>query len=344
MDDLIDASVSTLILTRREIAALMTPAHYRQAVEAGFRAAAEARGSAPAPMHISAPDGGGFHVKAAGFPADALGSGGRAYVAFKINGNFPDNRARRGLPTIQGALVLCDGEDGRVLALMDSIEITQQRTAAASAVAAARLARPASSRIAVCGCGDQALPHLRALADVLPLTGGFAWDQDLSRAQDLAAAAAEFGLRITAIEDLAEATLQSDVIVTCTTARAPFLGPGQVRAGTFIAAVGADSPDKSELRPALFRGATVVVDVLSQALAMGDLRHAVAAGAFSAAEVHAEQGEVVAGRKAGRIRDDEIILFDSTGAAIQDVASAARIFELATAQGQGRQIALGARP
>jgi alanine dehydrogenase len=262
-------------------------------------------------------------------------------VAFKINGNFPGNRARRGLPTIQGALVLCDGEDGRVLALMDSIEITLQRTAAASAVAAARLARPASSRITICGCGDQALPQLRALADVLPITGGFAWDQDLDRARDLAAAADDLGLAMTPVEDLAQATLQSDVIVTCTTARTPFLGPGQVRAGTFIAAVGADSPDKSELEPALFKGATVVVDVLSQALAMGDLRHAVAAGAFRAAEVHAELGEIVAGRRAGRTGEAEITIFDSTGTAVQDVAAAARIFDLARARGLGHRTDLG---
>jgi alanine dehydrogenase len=339
---LVDAS--TLILTRRDIAALMTPADYRAAVEAGFRAAAEGLGSAPAPMHLAAPDGGGFHVKAAGFPAGALGANGRAYVAIKINGNFPHNRARLGLPTIQGALMLCDGEDGRVLALMDSIEITLQRTAAASAVAAARLARPDASRITVCGCGDQALPQLRALADVLPLSDGFAWDQDLARARDLAAAAQGLGLRMTAVRDLEAATLRSDVIVTCTTARVPFLGPEHVRAGTFIAAVGADSPDKSELRPELFRGATVVVDVLSQALTMGDLRHAVAAGAIGAAEVHGELGEVVAGRKAGRTGDEEIAIFDSTGVGIQDVASAARVYELALARGAGQGCDLGGSP
>jgi ornithine cyclodeaminase/alanine dehydrogenase-like protein (mu-crystallin family) len=149
---------------------------------------------------------------------------------------------------------------------------------------------------------------------------------------------------MTAVEDLAEAALQSDVIVTCTTARAPFLGPEHVRAGTFIAAVGADSPDKSELAPVLFRGATVVVDLLSQALAMGDLRHAVAAGAVSAAQVHAELGEVVAGRKAGRTGDDEIAIFDSTGMGIQDVASAARVYELALARGAGQRCDLGGRP
>jgi ornithine cyclodeaminase/alanine dehydrogenase-like protein (mu-crystallin family) len=323
---------ATLVLTRAEIAALMTPGDYRRAVEAGFRAAAEGRAAAPEPMHILG-DGGTFHTKGARV--------GR-FVAIKTNGNFPGNRERCGLPTIQGVVVLCDAEDGRVLALMDSIEITLQRTAAASAVAAERLARPGARRIAICGCGDQALPQLIALKDVLPIDAGFAWDRDLARAGALAAAAAGLGIVLSPTGDLARATDGAEVIVTCTTAREPFLGPEHVAPGAFVAAVGADSPDKSELKPDLFRGATVVVDLKSQALAMGDLRHAVAAGAIGAAQVHAELGEVVAGTRPGRTRDDEIAIFDSTGTALQDVASAARLYELACAREAGRAVDLGA--
>ncbi|MFL5298155.1 MAG: ornithine cyclodeaminase family protein [Phenylobacterium sp.] len=330
---------STLVLTGEAIAGLMTPRDYRQAVEAAFRAAADGLGAAPAPMHIAGPDG-GFHVKGAGFPAGAVGRSGRAYVAIKVNGNFPGNPARNGRPTIQGAIVLCDGEDGRVLALMDSIEITLQRTAAASAVAASRLARPSSRRIAVLGCGAQALPQLRALADILPLAAGCAWDQDLRRARVVARAAADVGVMLEPTGDLAQATRGADVIVTCTTARTPFLRPEHVAPGTFVAAVGADSPDKSELAPELLQGATVVVDLLSQALAMGDLRHAVAAGALAAGDVHAELGEVVAGWKPGRSSEAETIVFDSTGVAIQDVASAAVAYELALARGVGEAVAL----
>lgn len=323
----------TLILTGPEIAALMTPRDYRLAVEAGFLAFAEGLSVTPAPMHIPGAGGGGFHMK---------GAGAGGYMALKVNGNFPGNRAAHGLPTIQGVVVLCDGKDGRVLALMDSIEITLQRTAAASAVAASRLARPGSRRIAICGCGDQALPQLAALADVLPLERGFAWDQDPARAQGLAAAASRFGIALEVTADLAQAADGADVIVTCTTARSPFLGAEHVRPGAFVAAVGADSPDKNELRPELFRGAKVVVDVLAQAMAMGDLRHAVAAGVLGADQVHAELGEIVAGAKAGRTGDDEITIFDSTGAAFQDVASAARLYELARERGVGRAVHLGA--
>jgi ornithine cyclodeaminase/alanine dehydrogenase-like protein (mu-crystallin family) len=335
----LNVDAGTLLLTGDEIAGLVGPADYRAAVEAAFRASAEGLGDAPAPMHIEG-RGGGFHVKGAGFPAGALGATGRAYVAFKVNGNFPGNPERCGRPTIQGVIVLCDGEDGRVLALMDSIEITLQRTAAASAVAAERLARPASRTIAICGCGAQASPQLRALADVLPLEAGFAWDRDAARAERLAARADELGIKLVATSDLATAVRGADVVVTCTTAEVPYLKREHVAAGTFIAAVGADAPRKNELAPDLFPESKVVADVRAQALTMGDTRHAVAARAIRSDGIHAELGEIVAGRRPGRSTFDEITIFDSTGVAIQDVASAARVYELAGERGVGRALVL----
>jgi ornithine cyclodeaminase/alanine dehydrogenase-like protein (mu-crystallin family) len=328
----------TLILTRRDLASLMAPADYRVAVEAAFRALAEGLGETPGPMQIIGPDG-GFHVKGAAFPAGVLGP--RSYAAFKVNGNFPGNRAAHGLPTIQGAIVLSDAATGAVLALMDSIEITLRRTAAATAVAAARLARPDSRRITVCGCGDQAIAQLAALKDVLPLEEGAVWDIDPARAAAFANAAEGHGVMLAIETDLAAATAGADVILTCTTARAPFLAPRHVAPGTFIAAVGADNPEKSEISADLMASAKVVPDVLAQAAAMGDLHHAIAAGAMNSAGVHAELGQIVAGKSPGRTTPHEITLFDSTGTAIQDVAAAAAVYEIAMARGLGRAVTLG---
>jgi ornithine cyclodeaminase/alanine dehydrogenase-like protein (mu-crystallin family) len=333
----LEAGPETLVLTGGDIGALMGLGDYRDAVEAAFIASAKGLGLAPSPMHVAG-DGGGFHVKGAGFPAGVLGP--RAYAAFKINGNFPDNPKKNGRPTIQGVIVLCDGRNGRVLALMDSIEITLQRTAAASAVAARKLARPGSRRIAILGCGAQAWPQLQALSDVLPIAEGFAWDREPSKAQALSSRALGADIELSATTDLAEATRNADVIVTCTTARAPFLGPEHVKPGAFIAAVGADAPEKHEIHPDLFRHATVVADVAAQALSMGDSHHAVAAGAMPADGLHAELAEVIAGLRPGRMSAKEITLFDSTGVAIQDVASAARVYELALARGLGARVAL----
>jgi len=330
----------TQILTGRDIASLMRPADYRAAVERAFTAAADGRGVCPPPMQIVGAKGGGFHVKGAGFDRGELGPEGRAYVAFKVNANFPGNPAACGRPTIQGVVVLCDGEDGSILALMDSAEVTLQRTAAASAVAATRLARPDAATITVCGCGAQGRAQLLALADVLPLRSGFLWDRDPVQAERLAREASAAGLSMTVTGHLGAATRQSDVIVTCTTASQPFLTPDHISSGTFIAAVGADYPTKNEIAPELMARAIVVADVLEQCVAMGDLRHAIAAGAMSDEDVHAELAEVVTGRKPGRTSASEITLFDSTGAAIQDVASAAVIYERARGAGAGISVEL----
>jgi alanine dehydrogenase len=328
---------ATLILTRTDVAALMRPADYRLAAERAFVASLDGSGVSPSPMHIETAGRGGFHIKGAGFPAGALTAAPRSYVAVKINGNFPAN-ADLALPTIQGVIVLCDGDNGSPLAVIDSMEVTLRRTAAATAAAALRLARPDSAVVTVCGCGAQAGAQLEALREVLPLKRAHLWDSSRQRAEALCAG---LDLPATVVDDLAAAALQSDVIVTCTTTREPFLGPAQVRRGTFVAAVGADSPQKSEIAPALMASATVVVDVLEQCLAMGDLRHAVAAGARAAGDVHAELAQGLAGQRPGRTSQDEVTLFDSTGTAILDVASAALIYERAIADGLGARVAFG---
>jgi alanine dehydrogenase len=113
-----------------------------------------------------------------------------------------------------------------------------------------------------------------------------------------------------------------------------------VAPGTFVAAVGADNEDEQELEPALLAAATVVVDVLEQCATIGDLHDAFAAGVMTRAQFHAELGEVVAGKKRGRAARDGIIVSDSTGTALQDVAAAAAVYEKARAGGRGVRVDL----
>jgi len=326
----VSARPRSLILTRSDIAALMRQADWLAAAETAFRAAGEGRAEAPSPLAIPGAEG-VFHAKAAGL------RGERPYVALKLNGNFPGNPQRLGLPTIQGAILLCDGENGAVLAIMDSIEVTLRRTAAATALAARYLARPDAATILICGCGAQGAAQLAALRDVLPLSRCFAWDRDPGRAS---AFARTTGAQVAS--DLAGAALASDVIVTCTTSRQPFLDRFMVRPGTFVAAVGADSPEKSEIGPALMAAAKVVADVADQCAAMGDLKHAVAAGAMTRGDLHAELAAVVCGARPGRTSAGEIAIFDSTGTGLQDVAAAAMIYERAAAGGDRLSVALAA--
>ena len=314
----------------------MAPQGYLAAVEAGFRSYADGSADVPAPMRISAHQG-AFHAKGARIAPD------RAYVAVKLNGNFPGNPQRRGLPTIQGVVILCDAYDGSVLAVMDSIEITLRRTAAASALAARYLARQDADCIAICGCGAQGRAQLAALVDVLPIKSARVWDLDREKARVFARDMGEaLQVDIASVADVGDATSSSGVIVTATSSRTPYLTREMVPAGSFVAAVGADSPEKSELAPELMAEATIVVDVLAQAATMGDLHHALAAGPATLADVHAELGDLVIGRKPGRTSPEEITVFDSTGTAILDAASAVAIYERAVAANIGSLIDFGA--
>ena len=307
-----------LVLTRRDICRVMKPADYLEAVEQAFRTAATGKAHSPRPMHLPM-DRGGFHAKGASISLD------RDYVAVKVNGNFPGNPQELGLPTIQGAIILSDGSNGRLLAILDSIEVTLRRTAAASALAARLLARPDSHTLLICGCGEQSRAHAEAIRDVLPIDRCLLWDIDPARAERLAAELSPTGDTI-AVYDLEAGARSADVIATCTPSREPFLGLPMVLPGTFIAAVGTDNPDKSEIAPRLMTAATVVTDATAQCAEMGDLHHAIAAGAMDQADVYAELGQLLAGAKPGRSSPDDIIIFDSTGTGLQDVATAAAIY------------------
>jgi alanine dehydrogenase len=319
-----------LILSRGDLVALMTPSDYLEAARAAFVALAEGRAAMPPPLEVAG-DGGLFHAKGGSFRDR------RMYVALKLNGNFPANPEKNGLPTIQGLLLLADGEDGAPLAVMDSAELTLRRTAAAAALAARYLAVTEAGTALVCGCGLQGAAQAEALRSVPTIRRWLFWDAVPERARALAAAA---GGQVAA--DLEAAAAASRVIVTCTTAREPFLMAEWVRPGTFVAAVGADSPEKSEIEPALLGRAKVVVDSLEQCAHGGDLRHALAAGALRRGDVYARFHEIVAGAKPGRETADEIILFDSTGLAVQDAAAAAAVFERARAAKAGFAAALSA--
>ena len=321
-----------IVLSRRDVLDLLTLPDCIGAVERAFRLHAEGRTLGPGVLGVPAVDG-GFHIKAAGL------IGERSYFAAKTNANFPDNPRRFGLPTIQGTIVLADASNGVPLAIIESGSVTALRTAAATAVAAKFLARRDARTLTIVGCGVQGELQLAAVAAVLPLQRAWVLDADHERAQSMAArTAASLGLRVEATKDLRAALRDSDVCVTCTPSRRAFVMAADVPPGMFIAAVGADSPDKQELDPAILASAKVVVDVLEQCAAIGELHHALDARLMQRADIHAELAEVVSGSKPGRTSDQEVVVFDGTGTALQDVAAAAAVYEKAVRSGTGEGI------
>ena len=305
----------TLLLSRTDVAGLLSAEEYLAAVERVFRLHGEGKTAAPGILGIHASDG-GFHIKA------GILNLGRSYFAAKINANYPQNVGRFGLPLIQGVIVLADAANGSPLALMDSIEITVQRTGAATAVAAKYLARPDSTTLTICGCGNQGRVSLQMLSKFFKFEQVFAFDVDGEKAEAFARVMSEeVQLAISPIGDLEAAVKASDIVVTCTPATRFFLNRHFVSPGVFVAAVGADSELKQELEPGLLAQGKIVVDILDQCRAIGDCIM-LWLPAVTTADVHAELGGC-GGSQTGRTSTEETIIFDSTGMALQDVIAAA---------------------
>lgn len=319
----------TLLLRRSDVQQMLSLRECIDAVEEVFRLQGEGKIPPPGILGIKA-IGGGLHVKA-GFL-----SGERDFLVAKLNTNFPGNRTRSSLPTIQGVIAVCDANNGCPVALLDSIEITIQRTAAASAVAAQYLARKDAVIATICGCGAQGFAQLRAIQLVRSLKKVYAFDLDEDAAKTFASKLSrELKIDIEPVHEISSAIRKSDIVITCTPSREFFISKQDVRGGTFIAAVGADDSQKQEIDPALMASAKVVADSLDQICSIGDTHHAIERNLMSRDDVHAELPEIVAGHKPGRINDAEIIIFDSTGIAIEDAIAAVTVYEKARTSGVG---------
>jgi alanine dehydrogenase len=322
-------SSETTLLSRQDVAYLLSIGECMKAVEQAFKSFAEGKTKSPKILGVHVHDG-GFHIKAGAMQLS------QNYFVAKANANFPANRTNYGLPTIQGVIIVCNADNGKVLALMDSIEITIIRTGAATGVAAQYLSRKDSKVVTIWGCGNQGRISLKALLTVRQIDLVYAYDTDSGQAAQYAdELSRELNIRIIAVDDPKIATRQSDICITCTPSKKPFLGKEDVRPGTFIAAVGTDNEDKNEIHPDLIASSKLIVDLSEQCATIGDLHHAMAQGKVTLSHIHAELGEVIAGKKPGRTSDEEIIVFDSTGTALQDVGAASIVYEKAIASGLG---------
>ncbi len=321
------------VLERSDVAHLLDMKSCIGAVEEAFRARGEGRRASSGVLGLEL-DGGTLHAKLGALSVTRL------YAVAKINANFPDNPARHDLPTIQGVLVLFDASRGTPLACMDSALITASRTAAATAVAASYLAVRHASTATFIGCGVQARAHIEALRHVRSLHRLIAFDTNPAAAERFAAdARARFDIVTAVATDIRQAASASQIVITSTPSRRALLNLGDVSVGTFVAAVGADNEGKQEISADLLRDAVVVVDDLDQCSNIGDLHHALAVGPMQPGHVRGSLDQIVTGLAPGRLSDDEIIVFDSTGVAIEDVAAAALVYERAEKTGAGFVIA-----
>ena len=249
------------------------------------------------------------------------------YLGVKVASVFPGN-ASRGLGAVQASYILASGETGEPLALIDGLELTLRRTAAASALAARFLARPDSRRLLVVGTGNLA-PHLAgAHAAVHPgLEVGF-WGRRPERALAASRSPLIEGLAAGAAGDLKAAVRGADIVSTATLATEPLILGEWLRAGMHVDLVGGFTPAMREADDEAVRRSTVFVDTRDGALVeAGDLVQPIESGALRPEEVAGDLHELCRGRHDGRRDASEITLFKSVGAALEDLFAAILLWE-----------------
>ncbi|MDD2967619.1 MAG: ornithine cyclodeaminase family protein [Desulfovibrionaceae bacterium] len=257
-------------------------------------------------------------------------------LGLKVGSYWPDNRAL-GMASHASSTLLLDATTGYAKALIAASYLTGLRTAASDAVAVKHLSREDSHVLALVGAGHQAWHEVCAVCAVRPIQRVLV----CNRSHGAAAALAErirSTLRCEALVlPVEEALEQADIVVTVTASQQPLFDASLVRAGTHISAMGADSPGKQELDPALFRRASLFADVLTQSISIGEFEKACTGGLIEINDI-TPLGAVLTGT-AGRTEYNQITVYDSSGMALQDIAIGELALRKAQEQGLAQSLA-----
>ena len=247
-------------------------------------------------------------------------------IAVKVVTFFPDNGELE-LPTVNAGVVLFDGSNGTFLGACDGNELTTRRTAAASAVAAKRLARVDAKRLLVVGTG--ALSPMMAQAHSAVRSFGVVevWGRNTVKAQRVANHLVTLDINAVVADDLDEAVAGADVISCVTGAESPLVKGALVKAGAHVDLVGAFTPQMRESDDDVIRRGTIFVDTYEDGILAGDLAQPLAAGLIDRDDLVADLRGLIAGDHPGRTSDEQITVFKSAGFALEDVAAASLVFD-----------------
>ena len=320
--------METLLLDADAVDAHSPMAAVVDAVEAAF--AAHGRGDTvmPPKSYVDLPQyDGDFRSMPAYLDADDWDAAGLKWV-----NSHTENRRRHGLPTVMATMCYSDPETGFPLAIMDGTTLTTKRTGAAAAVATDRLAVRDARTLGLVGAGAQSYAQLDAILTVRPIETVVVADADPDRAAAFVDTVRD---RVDARVGSIPEAVACDVVSTVTPVRDPIVDAADVGDHTHVNAVGADAPGKHELADDLLTGAKLVVDDREQCTHSGEINVPYGEGRLTDDDVHAELGDVVVGEATGRTDADGVTVFDSTGLAVQDVATARVVYERASAAGAG---------
>lgn len=259
-------------------------------------------------------------------------------IAAKVVSVNPGN-AGRGLPAIHAVILVLEPVTGRIRALMDGTWLTALRTGAVGGLATDLLARRDASVVALFGAGVQARTQLEAARCVRSIAEVRIVSASGTSADRMAAELD--GVRALRVDDPAEAVKGADIVIAATSSATPVFDGRSIGSGTHVTGVGSFTTDMREVDTALIRRARVVVDEREAVLAeAGDIAGPIADGTVDASVMTAEIGDLVVGRAPGRQDAEEITFFKSVGNAVQDVAVAARVLEIAEREDLGVVVAL----
>lgn len=254
------------------------------------------------------------------------GVSGNGYIGVKIVTVSPDNNAI-GKPAVMGLYLLLDGTTGEPKALIDGQRLTQWRTAAASALAADYLARKDASKLLVVGAGALSPFLARAHSAVRPIREIRIWNRTPANAQKVVDELAGSGLDVSVAADLDEAIGWADVVSCATISNTPVVKGALLKPGTHVDLVGAFTPTMRESDDEAIARSRVYVDTRAGATKeAGDIVQALASGVLTPEAIVADLHELARGEKSGRGGDQEITLFKSVGAALEDLAAAIFVF------------------
>uniref|UniRef100_A0A7C3YHN5 Alanine dehydrogenase n=1 Tax=Geoglobus ahangari TaxID=113653 RepID=A0A7C3YHN5_9EURY len=316
--------METLLLSKEDVEAILSMQMALEVVEHAFKLHGLGKTQMPPKVYLYFDKG---DLRA--MPAYLEGHAGVKWV-----NSHPFNK-EKGLPTVMAILIYNDPETGFPLAVMDGTFITNMRTGAAGGVAAKYLARKDSKIVGFIGCGTQARMQFLALKELFDLEQAKCYDINENAAVNFIKFVEKFGVdaNVTRVEDACDC----DILVTATPSRKPVVKSEWIRDGTHINAIGADAPGKQEIDGNLLKRAKIVVDDYEQAKHSGEINVPLSLGIITEEDIYASIGEIIVGKKKGRESEDEITLFDSTGLAIQDIATASKVYEEAVKRGIGKK-------
>ncbi len=256
----------------------------------------------------------------------AAGASDGGHVGIKIVTVSPDNNMI-GKPAVTGLYLLFDGRTGEPQALIDGQRLTQWRTACASALAATYLAREDASHLLIVGAGALSLFLARAHSSVRPIRDVRIWNRTAARAETAATTLREEGVTASAVSNLDEAIGWADIVSAATISSEALIHGAALRPGTHIDLVGGFTPAMREADDAAIMRARVYVDTRAGATReAGDIVQPLASGILAADSIVADLHELARGEKQGRQADDEITLFKSVGAALEDLAAGIAVY------------------